>query len=135
MREIKRSASLLVKHILFNGSITQKGHALFKRNTISANFCKLGVEKAFLLLKLDTRIETIFAMIGVEAEIAKKRSRNTGKIKRPRMDLRFCLVHISASFPDILQQQIPLCCRQSAFPHQALFCLTEVYQRALNVRD
>jgi hypothetical protein len=24
-----------------------------------------------------------------------------GKIKRPRIDLRFCLVHIAASFPDV----------------------------------
>ena len=79
MGEIKRPASLLVKHILFNGSVTQKRNALFERGTLPADFFELLCEGRFLLLKLDTGIQAELAVIGVEAEIAEKRSRQDGK--------------------------------------------------------
>src|SRR3954452_1541518 len=76
MREVERTARLLVEHVLFERAVVQELHAPLHLQPIRLDPGKLTVELGRLRIELILRVDAEFAMIGMKAEIGEEQHRD-----------------------------------------------------------
>src|SRR5690606_7583907 len=70
MRDVERTPCQLVQHVLFQRSVVQKAHALFKMDAPRLDGIQLSLQLSRASLHPVFRIDAVLAMVGMETEIA-----------------------------------------------------------------
>src|SRR6185312_6070935 len=95
--QVQRASRLLVEHVLLDGAVVQKLHALFEFLTLGLDSRKLTLQRFDLGIELVLVIDAEFAVEGMEAEIGQERHGDGGDDEHARPPLAVLACPRSAS--------------------------------------